>query len=884
MSWQHNLTEAVDRYAAERWITIGAHPGEDGKKSGGTPVKLDGRGRIVSGPPDLHGKTMKGLKADATPKNQTQHAAKAAAKHHGLRRKHIEDAIEQVYETKRQEIEQREKARQTARHIAGLTAGDVARLENQYKDHSSLDYLDTAATTFGDAHPEMGINTPEGLWDFIRQGKETVPAKHSEEIVNEAVEVVRANRSSLKHKITDAIDAAVDGDWDDDTSFDPDRFAREFRAAVARYAQGTLFNEEDHPRDSDGTFSRKEGGDKGPSGKIADEPFSLKTEGAEKTVSKDKTGVQGGLFGAKPKTTVSPADALVPKAVEPLPGQKELSEKPRMFFKGNEAEYTGEIREFAGAKWHVVKMLEGSEAGKERLVPNGPGEKRDVSAKQKQWQEEQAGWKRLREAEQAAKKPTAPIPLSNQKELTAAIEGAIAAHEPTQIPHEMTAAEYKTRRGDSPAAIAFHKNEVKKAIKAGQVVPPEVLADFPELASVKDVPEFMKAAGIKDAKAAHKKGVTNLIHKAPEIAKHVAKQASNWIYGSVDAATNYLATEIVKQTAMQGGLEIALRSLAHAYDQKAAGSYEPGQSQRFKATAAALRNYRSEPTRHSLTAALNRSFYSHTHDVSDEARDENGQWTANDGLKPAKHTLSKDPHGKSNKPHPLTVAIDEAFAKALKRYPGSLDAKLDSVLYSRQLTECLNREMAHVVRYNAGHDVSGEPRDSDGKWTTGGSGVGRKSNEKQPHQMTSDEWWNVVKSKIGDAQSRLKIGDSGTFYRSGDLPPGNRSRNGQTGQLEAGVSVYDSPTASSFAGFADRPWFAGEGKVVAFGSDGEPIIEPTGKWDQISHESQPNAFMSAHRWHIKRALEQGEALSAEVLADAKKEYPDLFKKPRKKRS
>lgn len=419
------LTIPKARYEAERWITIGAHKGDDGKGSGGTPVKLDGRGRIVSGPGDLQGKTLNKLKQEATPKTQVQHAAKAAAKLHGLRRKHIEDAIDQVYETKRQEIDQREKARERARKITGLHAGDIARLENQYKDNSSLDWLDTAATEFASNHPEMGISDPQGLWDFIRQGKETVPAKHSEEVVSEAVEIVRQNRSSLKHRIVDAFDDAFDGD----DSFDPDRFALAEAFGREFYAQRSLFREEDHPRDSDGTFTKGAGSDK-PSGEIADEPFSLKPQSANKTVSKDKGGQQGSLFGPKPKTTVSPADALVPKQVEPLPGQRTLEES-------NDERSRREWAE----NWQSVMADPDKASDKDLRRAFGFGDNMHAKYLRDGNKELADGVKVeldnikriLREREQAAApKPKAPIPLSNQKEMTAAFQSAAAEYQSPQ--------------------------------------------------------------------------------------------------------------------------------------------------------------------------------------------------------------------------------------------------------------------------------------------------------------------------------------------------------------------------------------------------------------------------------------------------------------------
>lgn len=101
-------------------------------------------------------------------------------------------------------------------------------------------------------------------------------------------------------------------------------------------------------------------------------------------------------------------------------------------------------------------------------------------------------------------------------------------------------------------------------------------------------PEFMKDAGIKDAKAAHKKGLTRVQEKAPEIAKQVISKAKNWVWGSTDSAQKYLATEIVKKTVMLGGLPSALRSLGNDYERRATGANEPNQAERFRATAQGL--------------------------------------------------------------------------------------------------------------------------------------------------------------------------------------------------------------------------------------------------------------------------------------------------------
>src|SRR6185312_1101598 len=48
-----------------RWITIGGQEGEDGRRHGGSPVFIDGSGRVVKGAPSLTGKNIANLKGEA---------------------------------------------------------------------------------------------------------------------------------------------------------------------------------------------------------------------------------------------------------------------------------------------------------------------------------------------------------------------------------------------------------------------------------------------------------------------------------------------------------------------------------------------------------------------------------------------------------------------------------------------------------------------------------------------------------------------------------------------------------------------------------------------------------------------------------------------------
>jgi hypothetical protein len=61
------------------------------------------------------------------------------------------------------------------------------------------------------------------------------------------------------------------------------------------------------------------------------------------------------------------ASVAIPEATAPAP-----EEKPTTYFKGDKAEYTGNTHELHGGTFYEVKMLEGADAGKTKVVTNPP--------------------------------------------------------------------------------------------------------------------------------------------------------------------------------------------------------------------------------------------------------------------------------------------------------------------------------------------------------------------------------------------------------------------------------------------------------------------------------------------------------------------------------
>lgn len=73
-----------------------------------------------------------------------------------------------------------------------------------------------------------------------------------------------------------------------------------------------------------------------------------------------------------------------------------------------------------------------------------------------------------------------------------------------------------------------------------------------------------------------------------------------------------------------------------------------------------------------------------------------------------------------------------------------------------------------------------------------------------------------------------RIGQKIEFLRLGQPP--TVSRNHRDGTTENGVSVYEIVNGKAdlvgwHFGFLDRPGFRGQGTIVGWGSDGEPLVE-----------------------------------------------------------
>jgi hypothetical protein len=101
------------------------------------------------------------------------------------------------------------------------------------------------------------------------------------------------------------------------------------------------------------------------------------------------------------------------------------------------------------------------------------------------------------------------------------------------------------------------------------------------------------------------------------------------------------------------------------------------------------------------------------------------------------------------------------------------------------------------------------------------------------HLSTNDPWGKdleprMVQSLCVECRA-TRIGETIRFARFGTAPANGISRNGREQTAEAGMSVYEiSENRINLVGFhfgiTERALHIGTGKIVGWGSDGEPVV------------------------------------------------------------
>lgn len=172
---------------------------------------------------------------------QAQHqAAKQAAKVHGVPVADVLKRLPDAHKLRMEEWQRTETARAESRRMTGLNSANLGKIENAYRDYSSVPHFDEIATSFAMEHPEMGFgrsgDLSAELWDFIREGASPKPALHDPETASMAAEMAKRPAQAHSWESEDA------GGWEPEEShaFHPHDaetvpFSR-IRDAIDRYA------------------------------------------------------------------------------------------------------------------------------------------------------------------------------------------------------------------------------------------------------------------------------------------------------------------------------------------------------------------------------------------------------------------------------------------------------------------------------------------------------------------------------------------------------------------------------------------------------------------------------------------------------------------------
>ena len=222
------LRDAVDRYAKGsgcNWITLNADRSKPKGQRGGTPVKLCD-GKISAGPKELVGKKIKSLGKQSV-KTKRRDALATAAKKHGVDKQTLEETAQALWQQKRTEAADFERAKKTAREMSGMTEQSIARIENGGRDYSTVERFDEVARELQTLEPALGLSASDpapDLWALLREGKRSLPTRHDAALLDEAAEMIRAGSSN-----------EPEDDWGGN-----DQFSRRFIASVDRYSLAPL--------------------------------------------------------------------------------------------------------------------------------------------------------------------------------------------------------------------------------------------------------------------------------------------------------------------------------------------------------------------------------------------------------------------------------------------------------------------------------------------------------------------------------------------------------------------------------------------------------------------------------------------------------------------
>lgn len=288
------------------------------------------------------------------------------------------------------------------------------------------------------------------------------------------------------------------------------RYAKRLKSSPGQ--KSLTWDEEKHPRAESGEFAPKGSGSVARPG--ADDSITAKKKQSAFWLGMNDDPDQGLLFGDKEEGKAKKEETVEKEATP--------KKKPRMHFKGDEAEYTGEMRD----GFYVVKMLEGRFEGEEKLVTrppegfSGPDEK-----KLAEWKEQQEAFGRLHDLSKS--EPTEDESEPAEPELSDPIEAdssTTTLDEPKATePEDVALHAYRTGQ---PKAQAIREAMTKHGMN------PDDWRETLRVAKAYDVHRMNGGAAASEAKdepakAEEPKAVASAMEQEPEPAPEAEAEAED---------------------------------------------------------------------------------------------------------------------------------------------------------------------------------------------------------------------------------------------------------------------------------------------------------------------------------------------------------------------
>lgn len=141
----------------------------------------------------------------------------------GINEFYLAEAVDQVWKWREDKLRDTIAAEQAARKATGLTTRRLWQWEDDGKDHSTWQHLDTMARELAAEYPELGLGTgygandgidhAAGLWNRLRKETERLGSKHDEAILEEACRLAADTPDEIPLEVPLGFSAARFAGW-----------------------------------------------------------------------------------------------------------------------------------------------------------------------------------------------------------------------------------------------------------------------------------------------------------------------------------------------------------------------------------------------------------------------------------------------------------------------------------------------------------------------------------------------------------------------------------------------------------------------------------------------------------------------------------------------